>query len=48
MSGDDWVLVCRNVEVAGEECWGREIWGLYVNDDKEVLGLQQGMGSVQG
>ena len=40
-SGDDWVLACRNVVVAGVRCVGRgrKTWRDCVRDDMEELGL---------
>ena len=40
-SVDDWVSTCRNVEVAGVRCRGRnrKTWNKCVEDDMEVLGL---------
>ena len=40
-SGDDWVLACRNVVVAGVRCAGkgRKTWRECVRDDMEELGL---------
>ena len=40
-SGDDWVLACRNVVVAGVGCEGRgrKIWYECVKNDMKVLGL---------
>ena len=40
-SGDDWVLACRNVVVAGVRCAGRgrKTWRECVKDDMEELGL---------
>ena len=41
-SVDDWVSACRNVEVAGVRCRGRnrKIWREYVKNDMKALGLQ--------
>ena len=38
----DWVSACRNVEVAGVRCRGRngKTWRECVDNDMEVLGLQ--------
>ena len=40
-NGDDWVLACRNVGVAGVRCAdrGRKTWREYVKDDMDELGL---------
>ena len=38
-SGVDWMLACRNVEVVGEKCRGRETWREFLNDDMKLLGL---------
>ena len=39
---DEWVLACRNVEVARVEGVGRKTWGECVKDDMKLLGLQTG------
>ena len=41
-SVDDWVLACRNVEVAGVKCRyrGRETCGEYVKNYMKLIGLQ--------
>ena len=43
-SGDDWVLACRNVVVAGERYVGkgRKTWRECVKDDTDELGLHPG------
>ena len=40
-SGDDWVLACKNVVVAGVRCVGRgmKTWRKCVKDDMDELGL---------
>ena len=39
--GDDWVLACRNVEVAGMRCVGRarKTWKKCAKDDMDELSL---------
>ena len=37
---DDWVSVCRNVELAGVKGRGLKTWRKCANDDMKMLSLQ--------